>query len=337
MAETLPEQDPQQNDPPPPSDAPPKKPPENGNGDHPNHCPDPSPPYIEYQVAAAVVKEKSVLYEADVAVVGPRYDKLAGAQDRYSTAWAAQKDKWKDVRSRLKCLQDQLECDLDRDVINDLVCCWEDLQEDDDSADTSVDCTTTDGKECGDLPDKIGELRELLQSAEACAAQADNDFDDVAGLPDQLSQLLGDLLQKLTELEQYHAGPDADPRRSFVRYLALYTTYAGLKAKLTTAAEHACKLKRLFVLLLARHRKVICIKIAIHRYEEDKALRDAAKQNSADSLVDRVLECLSSTPDDGDGNGHGDDCHEPSVPQCEQDSSTAKGEDLPATQAPTAE
>jgi hypothetical protein len=269
-------------------------------------CPNPWGPYTDYRVKAAVAQQRATLYTADVAVVEPRYKKLDGAQGRYDTAWTAQKDKWKDLKRRLERIKEQLECHFEKDrkkELEDLIKCWNDLKKETEDETAPPNCADIDDEkkfpldcECADLPTGIAELRRLAELAGACVTQVDTQFDELADLPDGLADAITGLVERVTQLEEYLAGNDSDPRRGYIRYLAIWRDFCRLKAKLTSAAEYACGLKKLFVLLVARHTKTICVKVAVHEWEARKKYEDEAKKERAKNLIDLVLECAQPKP-----------------------------------------
>jgi hypothetical protein len=269
-------------------------------------CPNPWGPYTDYRVKAAVAQLRATLYTADVAAVEPRYRKLDGAQGRYDTAWTAQKEKWKDLKRRLERIKEQLECHFEKDKkkeLEDLIKCWNDLKKETEDDTAPPNCADIDDEkkfpvdcDCADLPKEIAELRRLAELAGACVTHIDTEFDELADLPDKLADEITALVDRVTKLEEYLAGPNSDPRRGYIEYLAIWRDFCRLKAKLTSPAEYACKLKKLFVLLVARHTKAICVKVAVHEWETRKKLEDEAKKEKAKNLIDLVLECAQPKP-----------------------------------------
>jgi hypothetical protein len=272
-----------------------------------DECPPPWGPFTDYRVKAAVAQQRSTLYTADLATIEPRYNKLDGAQGRYETAWTAQKDKWKDLKRRLERIKEQLECQFEKDrkkELEDLIRCWNDLKKETEDDTAPPNCADIDDEtklpldcECADLLSKgIAELRRLADLAAACVTQVDTEFDELADLPDKLADQITGLVDRVTKLEEYLAGPNPDPRRGYLQYLDTWRDFCRLKAKLTTAAEYACRLKKLFVLLVSRHTKAICVKVAVHEWEKRKAFEDEAKKQRAKNLIDLVLECAQPKP-----------------------------------------
>jgi hypothetical protein len=266
-------------------------------------CPKPWGPYTDYRVRAAAAQLRATLFTADVAVVEPRYKKLDGAQGRYETAWTAQKEKWKDLKRRLERIKEQLECHFEKDKkkeLEDLIKCWNDLRKETEDDTKPPDCADIDGDkvdlDCCKRPTEIAELRRLAELAGLCVTEVDTEFDELAELPEKLADTITGLVDRVTKLEEYLAGPNSDPRRGYLQYLDIWRDFCRLKAKLTTAAEYACQLKKLFVLLVARHTKAICVKVAIHEWEERKKFADEAKKEKAKNLIDLVLECAQPKP-----------------------------------------
>jgi hypothetical protein len=258
-------------------------------------------------VKAAVAQQRATLYTADLATIEPWYKKLDGAQGRYETAWTAQKEKWKDLKRRLERIKEQLECHFEKDrkkELEDLIECWNKLKKETEDDTAQPKCAEIDDEtklpldcECVDLLSKgIAELRRLAELAAACVTQVDTEFDELANLPDKLADQITALVDRVTQLEEYLAGPNSDPRRGYLQFLDIWRDFCRLKAKLTTAAEYACALKKLFLRLISRHTKAICIKVAVHEWEKRKEFDDEAKKEKAKNLIDLVLECAQPKP-----------------------------------------
>jgi hypothetical protein len=272
-----------------------------------DYCPNPWGPYADYRVKAAVAQQRATLYAADAAAIEPRYKRLDGAQGRYGTASTAQEAKLEDLERRLKRIKEQLECHFERDKkkeLEDLIKCWNDLKKETEGETAPPKCDDIDDEQkfpvecdCVDLLSKgIAELRRLAELVGACVTQVDTEFDDLADLPDKLADEITGLVDRVTKLEEYLAGKNADPRRGYIQYLAIWRDFCRLKAKLTSPAEYACKLKWLFVRLVARHTKAICVKVAIHEWETRRTIEDEAKKEKAKNLIDLVLECAETKP-----------------------------------------
>ena len=273
-------------------------------------CPDPFGPYADYRVAVSVAEEKASLYTADAALLDPEYKKLDGAQGRYETDWAAQKNAWEDLKCRLKRIAETLDHTLDGKTRQQLSDCWNKISRETDAATAPTNCTEIDNLSCdkienllkaGPSADDVTKLRQQAILADTCVAQSDVAFDELAGFPEAMAAQVTALTTRVTKLDQDLAAPTSDPRRSYVQYLDIHRAFCQFEGQLTTAAKYACKLKAAFVALLKTHRTAICLKAAIHAIDKRAEIEAEAKTAKAGTLVDLVLECASDEPAGGDG------------------------------------
>jgi hypothetical protein len=292
-----------------------EKPPEHHDNDK---CPDPFEPYTRYRVAAEIAKKQESLFTADATAVATKYGRLAGAQQRYADAWAAQKKNWADLACQLDRIRETLHRALDDAMRKHLEDCWRKLRNETTEATQRADCKDIFELDCERLlenviklePDELANALERWRRqaalAATCVAQEDQDFDDLANFPEQLPQLISELTDRASQIDDDLANPGNDPQRSYVKYLALHHDFCELWRKLITAAAYTCKLKYVFVRLLRIHESSICLQVAIHGAEQRTSIEDEAKQARATNIVDLVLECAlpaqdgDTTPPPGD-------------------------------------
>ena len=308
---------------------PPEQPPDQSGGYKPppqtgdDKCPDPSGPYIRYQVAAEIATKKESLFTADATAVAAKHEKLAGAQQEYANAWADQKKKWADLACELKRIRDTLNNALDEAKRNHLEKCWAKLSAEATKATQPIDCTDMAGLDCKKLlddvmklePDKLADAlvnwRRQAEHAEQCAGQDDQKFDELADFPGKLAGEISGLSTRAGNIDDNLAKPGNDPQRSYVEYLALHDDFCKLWRKIISAAAYTCKLKYVFVHLLTTHQAWICLQVAIHGAEQRISLENAAKQAQAGTVIDRVLECALPTQADDTTKPPGDCPPEP--------------------------
>jgi hypothetical protein len=296
------------------------KPPEQPGDDK---CPDPSGPYTQYRVAAEIAKKKESLFTADATAVNDKYKRLAGAQQKYADAWAGQKKNWADLYCELKRIRDTLNNALDEATRKHLEDCWTSLSTETSEATQPVNCDDIAGIDCKKLlddamnlaPDKLADAlvnwHRQADHAKDCADQDDQKFDDLAGFPDKLSDLISSLKTRAGKIDNDLGKPGNDPQRSYVEYLALHRDFCDLWRKIVTAAAYTCQLKYVFVQLLKSHQASICLQVAIHGGEQRMSFEDEAKQARADSVIDLVLECAQPAKPD-DSTAPPGDCPPPS-------------------------
>jgi hypothetical protein len=275
-------------------------------------CPDPFGPYTRYRINAEIAKKREALFTADATAMATRYDRLAGAQQKYADAWAGQKKAWADLACQVERIRDNLQCALDQATRTTLECCWYSLSQQTAQATQPADCKDVAKVDCQKLlddvtklePDKLAEAlaswRRQAAHAQTCVSQADKAFDDLADFPEQLPNLIADLKAKADKIDEALAKPGNDAQRSYVEYLALHHAFCELWRKLITAAAYTCQLKLYFVNLLGTHQAWICLQVAIHGAEQREGFEDDAKKAKAENLIDLVIECARpAKPDDG--------------------------------------
>lgn len=284
----------------------PEKRPEHSDGDK---CPDPFEPYTRYRVAAEIAKKLEALFTADATAVATKYERLAGAQQKYADAWGGQKKSWADLACQLERIRDNLH--LSEAIRKKLEDCWTSLSTETTKATQPVDCTEIAELDCKKLLDDVTKLepeelaealarwRRQARRAKTCADQDDQAFDDLADFPEQLQTLIGGLKDRADKIDDALAKPGNDAQRSYVEYLALHHDFCELWRKLITAAAYTCQLKYVFVRLLRTHQASICLQVAIDGAEQRASIEDEAKQARAKNVIDLVLECaMPAQPDD---------------------------------------
>ncbi len=260
-------------------------------------CDDPTKPNIDYLVAVSVAAKRSELYGTDKGEVDERYKKLAGAQKRFEDSWKAQKKPLDDLKCQLQRILKALYGTVDPAQRAHLKACWCKIIADTDKITEPAKCDEIQklncckDVECKDPRPAIGELRRLVADAEECVKRYDAEFDELAGLPEKMEGLIGELVTKATTLEGDMAAPGSDLLRSYVAYLDLECAFRKLWTKLRMSpADYGCKLKNAFVDLVDAHSKWICLQVAIHEWTERKTHDDDEKQKAAGKIIDRVLE-----------------------------------------------
>jgi len=276
-----------------------------------DNCPDPSGPYVDYQVDAAGAKKEDELFQADAVIVDQKDKALDGAQGKYSDAKTAQTASYKELKDRLNRITETLNCVIEEETRKRLTDCWNQVLADTEAATTPVPCDAIDQLDCGKLPGDIAQLRNLAAIAASCVSQADTTFDDLAGLPASLAATISGLSGRATALEQEVCGPRADLERSYVEYLQLKRDVSGLDRNWVSPTAYGCNLKADFVTLLHRHMVSICLQVAIFRWEKRKTLEDAAKQARAKNLIDLVLECAHPKLHEPQGTSQGEGQKQP--------------------------
>jgi hypothetical protein len=309
-----PTQTPQQ---PPPAQQPPPD-------QQPNDCPDPNGPFTEYRVAAAVAAERSRLYIADAPLVQQRYDKLAGAQTRFADAKTAQRSAFDELRQRIERIAAALDRDLTAGDRQRLKNCWDQLNKETTPPTTRTDCTKIDGMKCDNLPKDAAELHSLSALAGTCVERADQEFDELANLPEALGPLVTDLLTKATKLEQDICATRSDLERSYVEYLGLQQRFAALEQVWITPTAYGCRLKVLFATLLHRHEVTICLKVEVFRQDRLTALEEEARKAKQDNLIDLVLECAQPKSGSGQPGGQPSQQYQSQPPQQQYPSQPAQ-------------
>jgi hypothetical protein len=292
-----------------------QRPPEHHDNDK---CPDPFEPYTRYRVAAEIAKKQESLYTVDATAVATKYGRLAGAQQRYADAWAAQKKDWADLACQLDRIRETLHRALTEAMRKHLEDCWKKLHDETTKATQRVDCKEILDLNCEQLLQNVTKLKpdELANALErwrrqatlaaTCVTQEDQDFDDLANFPEQLPELISGLKDRASQIDEDLAKPGNDQQRSYVKYLALHHDFCDLWRKLITAAAYTCELKYVFVRLLRIHQSSICLQVAIHGGEQRTSIEDEAKQARTTNIVDLVLECAlpaqpgDTTPPPGD-------------------------------------
>ena len=280
--------------------------------EHPDEdkCPDPFGPYTRYRVAAEMAKKRDELFTADATAMETRYGRLAGAQQKYADALAAQKNAWADLSCQLECVRKKLHGALDKATRTKLENCWTSLRTETTKAAQPADCTEIVNLDCKKVlegvtelePDKLAEAlarwRSQADRASICTGQDDQAFDDLANFPEQLPGQIAGLQSRADQIDQDLGKSGNDPQRSYVEYLALHHDFCELWRKLITAAAYTCQLKYTFVHLLKTHQASICLQVAIDGAGKRASIEDEANQAKAKNVVDLVLECaMPAQPD----------------------------------------
>jgi len=271
-----------------------------------HHCPDPTKPFKDYLIDSAVAKKTSDLYADDVKVVQPRYDKLKGAQTRYADAKKAQQNAFQELKQRLHRIKENLHCSLKDSERDELINCWRELLDETRPPYDSVNCRPIDSQDPCDLPEGRPALTDLLAAAVKCASRADQRFDWLIKLPDDLPTTISGLADRATALEQAVVTATKEQlRRDYVEYLELHKDFEALEAEWTDPTQYGCKLKRIFWALLKRHILVIAISAAIERLDQYDAREEAEKEEKKNNLIDFVLECAAPEPGKDQGSQAG--------------------------------
>lgn len=255
-----------------------------------NKCPEPGPPYIDYQVDAAAAKKESDLYTADAAAVAKNFAAFDGAQDAYAKAKDASRDAFIELKATLARIKENLDRVVPEAKRTQLKTCWDKLSKETEPP-QPADCATVDGWKCAELPKEIATLRQWATSASACAAKIDTEFDRLANLPKTLGGRVTALAGRAKKLEGDVCTSHADAEKHYVEYLQLAHESTELDQDWVEPTAFVCLLRNAFATLLKRHTLSICIQVAILRWERHQELEVAAKGERAKNLVDLVLEC----------------------------------------------